>query len=506
MPSPHTRTPTSAIVAPGSPSPIPKPAGKTVVALYNFEAVEEGDLCLVEGEAYEVVDNSREHWWQVRNKHGQMGFIPSNYVEATPGLTKHEWYAVDLTRQKCETVLREDNKDGCFIVRNSSTQGMYTLSLLAKVPGGPQVKHYHIKRNEEGSYFLSEKHTFESIEQLVLFHKVNSGGLATRLKNPPKNLVRPAPTPPGLGHGKWEIDHSELELLEEVGSGQFGVVRKAKWRGHLYVAVKMMKEGTMSEKEFIKEAQLMTKGPTPGIRRSCVCTHVRVGSKGVCFHVRNGLKLQAKAIQHPNLVRLFGVCSQTRPIFIVTEYMKYGSLLTYLRQHTNRLINKPGSLLDMCLQVCSGMAYLELCNYIHRDLAARNCLVTSGNTVKVADFGLARWVKDDEYQSSGGAKFPIKWAPPEVLNFTRFSSKSDVWAYGVLMWEVFTCGKMPYGRMANAEVARYVVQDGRRLERPRNCPPEVYELMTSCWHYSPPDRPAFRTLKLKLEAILEDTV
>lgn len=110
--------------------------------------------------------------------------------------------------------------------------------------------------------------------------------------------------------------------------------------------------------------------------------------------------------------------------------MRYGSLLNYLRRHEQSLCTNQGLLLDMCIQVCNGMAYLERHNYIHRDLAARNCLVGNENVVKVADFGLARYVLDDQYTSSGGAKFPIKWAPPEVLNFTRFSSKSDVWAYG----------------------------------------------------------------------------
>ena len=145
------------------------------------------------------------------------------------------------------------------------------------------------------------------------------------------------------------------------------------------------------------------------------------------------------------------------------------------------------------------MSYLERHNYIHRDLAARNCLVGSENTVKVADFGLARYVLDDQYTSSGGTKFPIKWAPPEVLNYTRFSSKSDEWAYGkhtknngkilehyliwfsllietgVLMWEVFTCGKMPYGRLKNTEVVERV-QRGIILERPKACAKEIYEV------------------------------
>ena len=198
-----------------------------------------------------------------------------------------------------------------------------------------------------------------------------------------------------------------MQLLEELGSGQFGVVRHGKWRSRTDVAVKLMKEGTMSEEDFIDEAKVMTR------------------------------------LQHPNLVKLYGLCIEHRPICIVAEYLKHGSLLSFLRKNDSKLnCNIVSSkisliLLNMCSQVCSAMAYLEARNYIHRDLAARNCLVGHGGVVKVADFGLARYVIDDEYTSSGGTKFPIRWAPPEVLWYTRFSSKSDVWAYGILMWGKF---------------------------------------------------------------------
>ncbi|XP_076319342.1 tyrosine-protein kinase Btk29A [Tachypleus tridentatus] len=443
---------------------------KMVVALYPFQAIEEGDISLEKGEEYEVIDDSREHWWQVKDKFGQIGFIPSNYVEekASVGLRQFDWYAGDISRQRCEMILRNEGKEGTFVVRNSSKKGMLTLSLFTKMPA-PQVKHYHIKGKPSGEYCLSEKHFFPTISDLIFYHKHNSAGLATRLKQPPSSPTRATPTTAGLSHDKWEIDSSELTLLEELGSGQFGVVRRGKWRGSFDVAVKMMKEGSMSEDDFIDEAKVMTK------------------------------------LQHPNLVQLYGVCSKHRPIFIVTEYMKHGSLLSYLRKTDQRLLQKPSVLLDICLQVCSGMAHLEEHNYIHRDLAARNCLVGDGNVVKVADFGLTRYVIDDEYTSSGGTKFPIKWAPPEVLGYTRFSSKSDVWAYGVLMWEVFTCGKMPYGRATNAEVVEQV-QRGQRLERPRACPREGYVVMRSCWEKHPEDRPAFHVLKHQLEKILEEDV
>jgi tyrosine-protein kinase Tec len=380
---------------PGTPSAKQKEKirAKVVVALYNYKAIESGDLSLEKNQEYEVIDDSQEHWWKVKDSKGNVGFIPSNYVKEKEllGLQQYEWYVNDMSRQRSESLLKQEDKEGCFVVRNSSTRGLYTLSLYTKIPH-PHVKHYHIKQNARGEFYLSEKHCCNSIPDLINYHKHNSGGLASRLKTSPCD--RPAPATAGLSHDKWEIDHTELMLLEELGSGQFGVVRRGKWRGSIDVAVKMMKEGTMSEDDFIEEAKVMTK------------------------------------LQHTNLVQLYGVCSKNRPIFIVTEYMRYGSLLNHLRRHEQSLSNNQGLLLDMCIQICKGMAYLERHNYIHRDLAARNCLVGTENVVKVADFGLARYVLDDQYTSSGGSKFPIKWAPPEVLNYTRFSSKSDVWAYG----------------------------------------------------------------------------
>ncbi|XP_068143885.1 tyrosine-protein kinase Btk isoform X4 [Drosophila tropicalis] len=438
---------------------------KLVVALYPFKAIEGGDLSLEKNAEYEVIDDTQEHWWKVKDAVGNVGYIPSNYVKpkALLGLERYEWYVGDMSRQRAESLLKQGDKEGCFVVRKSSTKGLYTLSLHTKVPQS-HVKHYHIKQNARCEYYLSEKHCCETIPDLINYHRHNSGGLACRLKSSPCD--RPVPPTAGLSHDKWEIHPMELMLMEELGSGQFGVVRRGKWRGSIDTAVKMMKEGTMSEDDFIEEAKVMTK------------------------------------LQHPNLVQLYGVCSKHRPIYIVTEYMKHGSLLNYLRRHEKTLIGNMGLLLDMCIQVSKGMTYLERHNYIHRDLAARNCLVGSENVVKVADFGLARYVLDDQYTSSGGTKFPIKWAPPEVLNYTRFSSKSDVWAYGVLMWEIFTCGKMPYGRLKNTEVVERV-QRGIILEKPKSCAKEIYDVMKLCWSHGPEERPAFRVLMDQLALVAQ---
>ncbi|XP_076029716.1 tyrosine-protein kinase Btk29A isoform X5 [Oratosquilla oratoria] len=438
---------------------------KIVVAIYDYNPTEIGDLPLRKNEEYEVLQDAEENWWRMRNRNGEEGYAPSNYVKekASLGLQQYDWYLGDATRQRAEFILKREEKEGCFVVRNSTTTtGMYTLSVYSKQPT-PQVKHYHIKR-EGDLYYLSQSIKCRTIPDLIFKHKYNPGGLCTRLRSPPTHGRQP-PTTAGISHDKWEIDPNELNLLEELGSGQFGVVRHGKLKC-MDVAVKMMKEGTMSEEAFIEEAKVMTQ------------------------------------LQHTNLVQLYGVCSRHRPIYIVTEYLRYGSLLLYLRQKEKHLITCSEQLLDMCLQVCEGMAYLEKQRFIHRDLAARNCLVGSQGVIKVGDFGLARYVVDDEYAGSGGAKFPIKWAAPEVLNYMRFSSKSDVWAFGVLMWEVFTCGRMPYGKLRNAEVVDRV-QSGQVLERPTYCPETVYELMKLCWTHDVDRRPSFADMRCQIVEIQE---
>uniref|UniRef100_A0A4W3I976 Tyrosine-protein kinase n=1 Tax=Callorhinchus milii TaxID=7868 RepID=A0A4W3I976_CALMI len=394
-----------------------------VIAVYDFFAQEDTVLNLRKYEEYTILQKCDPHWWKARDKHG--------------------WFCKNITRAKAENLLRQEAKEGAFIVRDSSQHGMYTVSVYTKA-GGDQnrgIRHYHIKQKQT-KYYVAEKHLFDTIPELIDYHQHNAGGLVTRFRYPIGPMGRCIPATASFSFEKWEINPSDLTFMKQLGSGQFGVVRLGKFRAKHKVAIKTVYEGAMSEEDFIEEAKIMMN------------------------------------LSHPNLVQLHGVCTQQRPIYIVTEFMENGCLLNYLRQRQGRL--QKDALLSICEDVCEGMAYLEENHFIHRDLAARNCLVTEKNMVKVSDFGMTRYVLDDEYTSSTGSKFPVKWSPPEVFHFSKFSSKSDVWSFGVLMWEVFTEGRMPFENKSNAEVVDEISR-GERLYRPSQASRLVYQIMYSCW-------------------------
>ena len=232
------------------------------------------------------------------------------------------------------------------------------------------------------------------------------------------------------------------------------------WNNTTSVAVKTLKPKTMSALEFMQEAALM------------------------------------KKLRHQKLIQLYAVCTKEEPIYIVTELMKHGSLLEYLRGDGRSL--KLPQLIDMSAQVASGMAYLEEQNYIHRDLAARNILVGDHMICKVADFGLARVIDEEIYEAHTGAKFPIKWTAPEAALYNRFSIKSDVWSFGIVIYETVTYGRFPYPGMTNAEVLEKI-QTGYRMGCPPNCPQRLHGAMTDCWREDPASRPTFETLQWQLE-------
>ncbi|XP_065670769.1 cytoplasmic tyrosine-protein kinase BMX isoform X7 [Hydra vulgaris] len=429
-----------------------------VTAKFDYNTTQETDLPLKKDQEYTVIDVSQVNWWLARDEFGKIGHIPSNFVVRHFGIESEKWYHGDMTRQEADQVMQNSN-DGTFLVRNASKPKMYTLSFSFQ----GAVKHYHIKTDSDNLFYVSQRHSFKSVVQLIEYHKLNSAGLVTRLRFPYTGTNNP---PVLLGSGVFQINRNELTIMKQIGTGQFGTVHEALWKNNKLVAVKMMKPDSMSEHDFIEEAKVMQR------------------------------------FQHRNLVTLYGVCSTNSPLYIVVELMKNGSLLDYLRNN-KQLLEKTQVLIDIILKVSSAMEYLEKNKFIHRDLAARNCLVGENSMIKVGDFGLARYVLDDEYTASEGSKFPVRWAAPEVIEYTKFSSKSDVWSFGVLTWEVFTGGKSPYAMLNNYQVANEV-RKGYRLEEPNNCPKDIYTLMCNCWHQTPERRPSFCSIKEHLERLTED--
>lgn len=451
------RQPMPAIPDPGSDS---ISAAKIFVALYDYDARTDEDLSFRKGEHLEILNDTQGDWWLARSKKTrQEGYIPSNYVAKLKSIEAEPWYFRKIKRIEAEKkLLLPENEHGAFLIRDSeSRHNDYSLS----VRDGDTVKHYRIRQLDEGGFFIARRTTFRTLQELVEHYSKDSDGLCVNLCKPCVQIEKPVTD--GLSHrtrDQWEIDRTSLKFVRKLGSGQFGDVWEGLWNNTTPVAIKTLKSGTMDPKDFLAEAQIM------------------------------------KKLRHNKLIQLYAVCTLEEPIYIITELMKHGSLLEFL-QGKGRNLKLP-QLIDMAAQIAAGMAYLEQQNYIHRDLAARNVLVGDNNIVKIADFGLARLIKEDEYEARVGARFPIKWTAPEAANYSKFSIKSDVWSFGILLTELVTYGRIPYPGMTNAEVLNQV-EHGYRMPQPPNCNVALYEIMLECWNKDPMRRPTFETLQWKLE-------
>lgn len=435
------------------------------VALYDFKSGGDNQLSLYRGEIIHITTTSKSgEWCEAVSRKGQIGWVPAKYI--TPvSLEKHPWYHGHISRDTAEYLL-SSGINGSYLVRDSHTHpGSRSVSLRFE----GRVYHYRINE-EDGQYFITPDWSFGTLAQLIHHHSTHANGLTTTLLYPAPKQVDPntiLENPTSTNIDAWEINRTELVMHQQLGVGQWGIVSEAVWRKHdIRVAVKTLKEEMMHlEGEFLEEAELM------------------------------------KSMRHPNLVQLLGVCTREPPIYIITEFMTKGNLLDYLRSCDHDQING-FVLMYMATQICSAMSYLESRNYIHRDLAARNCLVSDNHLVKVADFGLTRKVEPDEvYTAHVGAKFPIKWTAPEGLAYNKFTSKSDVWSFGVLLWEIATYGMTPYPGVELSEVF-YTLNSGHRMGRPTGCPEPIHELMQQCWSWEACDRPAFWELHEQLQSLL----
>ncbi|XP_075460034.1 proto-oncogene tyrosine-protein kinase Yrk-like isoform X2 [Ascaphus truei] len=440
------------------------------IALYDYDARTEDDLAFLKGEKFHIINNSEGDWWEARSlSSGLTGFIPSNYVAPTDSIQAEAWYFGKIGRKDAERqLLGEGNPRGTYLIRESeTTKGAYSLSIRDwDSTKRDHIKHYKIRKLDNGGFYITTRVQFECVRELVQHYTESASGLCHRLLSPcPRGTPRLCDLSVKT-KDLWEIPRGSLSLLTRLGSGQFGDVWRGTWNGTTKVAVKTLKPSTMSPEAFLEEAQIM------------------------------------KRLRHDKLVQLYAVVSE-EPIYIVTEYMNQGSLLDYLKEGDGRFLKLP-QLVDIAAQTASGMAYIERMNYIHRDLRAANILVGDNLVCKIADFGLARLIEDNEYTARQGAKFPIKWTAPEAALYGRFTIKSDVWSFGIMVSELITKGRIPYPGMSNREVLEQV-ERGYRMQMPPNCPPSLYDVMVQCWRGDPEERPTFEYLQSFLEDYFTST-
>ncbi|XP_006993047.1 proto-oncogene tyrosine-protein kinase receptor Ret isoform X2 [Peromyscus maniculatus bairdii] len=294
---------------------------------------------------------------------------------------------------------------------------------------------------------------------------------------------------------KWEFPRKNLVLGKTLGEGEFGKVVKAtafrlKGRaGYTTVAVKMLKENaSQSElRDLLSEFNLL------------------------------------KQVNHPHVIKLYGACSQDGPLLLIVEYAKYGSLRGFLRDsrkigpgyvgsggsrnsssldHPDERVLTMGDLISFAWQISRGMQYLAEMKLVHRDLAARNILVAEGRKMKISDFGLSRDVyEEDSYVKKSKGRIPVKWMAIESLFDHIYTTQSDVWSFGVLLWEIVTLGGNPYPGIPPERLFN-LLKTGHRMERPDNCSEEMYRLMLQCWKQEPDKRPVFADISKDLEKMM----
>lgn len=286
---------------------------------------------------------------------------------------------------------------------------------------------------------------------------------------------------------KLEFPRNNILYIRDLGQGAFGRVFQAKAPGLVseeeftLVAVKMLKDEASEDLQVDFE------------REACLLAE----------------------FDHPNIVKLLGVCAVGRPMCLLFEFMGRGDLNEFLRS-CNPSAHLVGSsaiktqeglhleyldLLNVAQQVAAGMVYLSDRKFVHRDLATRNCLIDDNMVVKIADFGLSQKIYlQDYYKGDEHDAIPVRWMPLESILYNKYTLESDVWAYGVCLWEIFSFALQPYYGMTHEEVVKFI-KEGNMLSCPENTPPEVYDIMKMCWQRKPQSRPKFRTIYQTLDNI-----
>ncbi|XP_043833730.1 megakaryocyte-associated tyrosine-protein kinase isoform X1 [Dromiciops gliroides] len=415
-----------------------------------------GELAFRKGEVVTILEACEQSKSWYRAKHhesGQEGLLAAGAVRereaipTDPKLSLMPWFHGKISGQEAVALL-QPAEDGLFLVRESVRHpGDYVLC----VSHGQEVVHYRVLHHG-GRLTIDENVSFYNLIDMIEHYMKDKGAICTKLVKP-KRKHGTKSAEEELAKAGWLLNLQQLTLGSQIGEGEFGAVLQGEYLGQK-VAVKNIKCDVTAQ-AFLDETAVMTK------------------------------------IQHKNLVRLLGVILH-QGLYIVMEYMSKGNLVNFLRTRGRALVHK-AQLLQFSLHVAEGMDYLEGKKLVHRDLAARNILISEDHVAKVSDFGLAK----AERRGLDTSRLPVKWTAPEALKHGKFSSKSDVWSFGILLWEVFSYGRAPYPKMSLKEVSE-AVEQGYRMQPPEGCPASVYALMGSCWEAEPTRRPAFRKLLEKL--------
>ncbi|XP_066925067.1 fibroblast growth factor receptor 3-like [Clytia hemisphaerica] len=336
-----------------------------------------------------------------------------------------------------------------------------------------EIRLVEIHRNDQQGVPHEENvHIIDSSPAIVQAKKRNLKKTKEELYHDPQVLLNTVDP-------KWEVDRKSLIILQTLGSGAFGIVMKATLPGGLVhgerktVAVKIPKENAKRQ-DFLLELVMLK-------------------------HIG----------QHKHIINFLGCCTEIDPIYIIVEYAPHGNLRMFLRSKRPLAMDQQPflttkDLISFSSQVAQGMEFLASKKCIHRDLAARNVLLGEYYVIKIADFGLARSLNNaDYYQKTTNGRFPVKWVAIEALLDRVYSTQSDIWAYGVLLWEIFTLGGTPYPRIPVQDLYK-VLKDGYRMKRPKSCPPLIYEIMGKCWIEEPSKRPSFSELVAHMESLLDE--